>query len=80
MISGKLLRPLAVVLLAAVELASPTEAQSKSTMLSCGTAYPINCTSLDAEAIEIFCNAACPAWEAALCWPGGSIQCLTEPD
>ncbi len=80
MISIKLLRPLAVIVLAAVELSSPTEAAATSSSAACGVEYFVQCGSMTRPQIESFCDAACGSWIVAVCnTDNGGLKCLYDP-
>lgn len=79
MISRKLLGPILVIALAAIELATPKEAQA-STSQACGTEYFTQCGNMTSFQIEQYCNAACPTWIVATCnTDTGGLKCLYDP-
>jgi hypothetical protein len=80
MISGKLLRPVVVMALAAFELSSPTDAEARDSALACNQEYFIHCENMTDPQIENYCNAACQTWETAQCDTStGGLVCSTDP-
>ena len=76
----KLLRPLIVIVLAAVELSLPHEAEASTSSGACGIEYFIQCGNMTGPQLENFCNSACPTWIAASCnTDTGALKCLYDP-
>lgn len=79
MIFRKLLGPIVVIALAAIDLAAPREAQARTSM-ACGTEYAMQCRSMTELQINLFCDAACSNWMSAVCnTDSGGLRCLSEP-
>lgn len=80
MISGKLLRPIIVIALAAFELSTPTDAEARTSTDACGIEYFIQCGNMSSAEIHAYCNAACPTWIMATCnTDTGALTCLYDP-
>lgn len=80
MFSGKLLRPIVVIALAALELTSPKEAEAGSAALACDQEYFMNCGTMDPFQLYQFCVTACPAVIQIVCdTETGGIQCRYNP-
>jgi hypothetical protein len=79
MISRRLLGPIAVIVLAAIELTTPREARASAGQ-ACGIEYFIQCQSMSIPQQAQFCNSACPTWIWFVCdTDTGGLRCLYDP-
>lgn len=79
-ISGKLLRPVVVIVLAAFELFSPQEAEATSSGRVCGQEYFIQCGNMSQYDIWLYCSTACPNYITHTCNEDtGGLKCLYDP-
>ncbi len=81
MISGKLFRPLLVIAIAALQLATSTPAKAvESTANGCGVPLIFPCyEGFDPVEAEAVCDNHCPTWEAYVC-SAGFLYCWGEPE
>lgn len=79
MISRRLIGPLVVIVLAAIELTLPREARASAAQ-ACGIEYFIQCQNMSPGELEHFCNTACPVWIQVACdSETGGLRCLYDP-